>query len=332
MRSFKLANRRQFLSGLLAFSQPATRLLCAQQGPVIPLAKGTELERYRRAQKKVLETFHIRAQSRFLNLRKPALRAHVLMAGQGDPVVMIHGGGAFAAQFAPLLAGLQKQFHVFAPDRPGCGLSDKYDYRGVPFRDHAVDFMSSLLDALGLSKAAVLGNSMGGYWALAFALAMPERVTKLMLLGGAAGSPPPPYPPRPPRTEPSSEATRQTYGILMANGDRAPREILDADSAASSLPGAALSWNTMLEELGREGVDRTGLTYALRPELQNLRPPTLFIWGDKDIEGPPSLAQEMAALAPSARCEVLADAGHLAWLDQPERCLNLVANFVKSGR
>ena len=85
----------------------------------------------------------------------------------------------------------------------------------------------------------------------------------------------------------------------MANGDRVPHEILEADYAASSLPWAALSWNSMLEELGREGVDRTGLTYALRPELKNLRPPTLFIWGDKDIEGPPSLAEEMAALAPS---------------------------------
>jgi pimeloyl-ACP methyl ester carboxylesterase len=244
---------------------------------------------------------------------------------------MVHGGGAFAAQFAPLLAGLEKQFRIFAPDRPGCGLSDNFNYRGVPFREHAVGFMTDLLDALRLPKSAVVGNSMGGYWALAFALAAPERVTRLVLLGGAAGSLPPPYPPRPPRPEPSLATTRQTYRFLMANGDRAPNEVLEADYAASRLPGAALGWDSMLEELDREGIGRTGLTYALRPELRNLRPATLFIWGDKDFEGPPSLAQEMAALAPNARCEVVKDAGHLVWLDQPSRCLTLLSDFLKSG-
>ena len=116
----------------------------------------------------------------------------------------------------------------------------------------------------------------------------------------------------------------------MANGDRAPNEILEADYAASTLPKANRGWNSMLEELSREGVERTGLTYALRPELKNLRPPTLFVWGDKDIEGPPSLAQEMAAIAPHARCEIIPDAGHLVWLDQPDRCIKLMLDFLKS--
>ena len=113
----------------------------------------------------------------------------------------------------------------------------------------------------------------------------------------------------------------------MANGDRAPKEILEADYAASTLPEANRGWNSMLEELSRE---RTGLTYALRPELKHLKPPTLFVWGDKDFEGPPSLAQEMAAIAPHARCEIIPDAGHLVWLDQPDRCIKLMLDFLKS--
>jgi pimeloyl-ACP methyl ester carboxylesterase len=117
----------------------------------------------------------------------------------------------------------------------------------------------------------------------------------------------------------------------MANGDRAPNEILEADYAASALPEANRGWNSMLEELSREGVERTGLTYALRPELKNLRPPALFIWGDKDIEGPPSLAQEMAAIAPHARCEIIPDAGHLVWLDQPDRCAKRMLDFLRSA-
>ena len=70
--------------------------------------------------------------------------------------------------------------------------------------------------------------------------------------------------------------------------------------------------------------ERLGLTYALRPELAQLRPPTLFLWGDKDTFGPPALGMELAALAPNARCVVVQDAGHLPFWDQPELCAQLM--------
>lgn len=116
--------------------------------------------------------------------------------------------------------------------------------------------------------------------------------------------------------------------FLVAHVDRVAQEVLAADYAGSVLPGAAQAWNTMLEQIGRE---QRGLTYTLRPELKNLRPQTLFIWGDKDTFGPPTLGQEMAALAPHARCEVVRDAGHLVWLDQPEVCAKVTINFLNHG-
>ncbi len=72
-----------------------------------------------------------------------------------------------------------------------------------------------------------------------------------------------------------------------------------------------------------------GSEHYATPELKNLRPETLFIWGDKDAFGPPILGQEMAALAPHARCEVIRGAGHLVWLDEPEQCAKLVISFLK---
>jgi pimeloyl-ACP methyl ester carboxylesterase len=323
--------RRQFIADGSVLALGASVSFGYQGSPVIPLVDGPEVERYRRAQERALAKFGLHAQSRYIPLLKPALMAHVLVAGHGDPVLLIHGGGTVAVQFAPLLSGIGDGFRCFAPDRPGCGLTDKFDYVGVPFRQHAVDFVTSLLDELHLPKAAIAGNSMGGYWALVFALAAPKRVTKLVLLGGVAGSPPPPGHRLPNAGEPSLESTRAVYHFLMANGDRAASEIVEADYAASVLPEANRGWNSMLEELSREGVERTGLTYALRPELKNLKPPTLFIWGDKDIEGPPSLAQEMAAIVPHARCEIMPDAGHLVWLDQPDRCTKLMLDFLRSA-
>ena len=66
-------------------------------------------------------------------------------------------------------------------------------------------------------------------------------------------------------------------------------------------------------------------TYNLRPELKGLRPATLFAWGDKDYNGPPTLGQEMAAMAQHAPGDV-----HRVWLDQPERCARLTVEFLKA--
>ena len=309
----------------------ASRSTQLQRSPVIPLVEGPEVARYRRAQERVLAKYAVEARSRSVRLRTPALQAHVLVAGRGEPLVLIHGGGAEAAQFAPLLGGLQGNVHCFAPDRPGCGLSDKIDYVGVPFRQHIVDFMTSLLDELRLPKAALAGNSMGGYWSLVFALAAPERVTKVVLLGGVAGSSAPPSRRLPNSPQPSLENAKGLYQALMADGARASGEMVEMEYASKCLPGASLGWDSMLEQLWREGVGTAGLTYALRPELKNLKPRTLFLWGDKDIEGPPSLAQEMAALAPRATCEIVTDAGHLVWLDQPELCTRRMIDFLKQA-
>src|SRR5260370_42004843 len=76
-------------------------------------------------------------------------------------------------------------------DRPGGGLSARLDSRGTPSREQAVTCIGSLLDTLKLRRVALVGNSMGGFWALAFALARPERVSKLVFLGEVAGSSPP---------------------------------------------------------------------------------------------------------------------------------------------
>src|SRR5258708_13162986 len=73
---------------------------------------------------------------------------------------------------------------MIALDRPGCGLSDGFDYSSVDdIRGHAVTFLGAVLDALGLDRARIVANSMGGLWSLWLALDRPERVSSLPLLG-----------------------------------------------------------------------------------------------------------------------------------------------------
>jgi pimeloyl-ACP methyl ester carboxylesterase len=327
-------NRREVLAGGLSLTMlAASAPQFAADGPVIPLVPGPEVDSFRTAQDQLLAKDQVSARSCFVKLPKLELAVHVLEGGKGDPVLLIHGGNAIAVQWSPLLADLQSEFRWYAPDRPGCGLTDKFDYsKGTPFKQHAREFVGGVMDALRLRRASLVGNSMGGYWALLFALAEPDRVDKLVLLGSPAASlPPDQRPQRPPATPgpPSIQGTRAALRArLVADVDRVSPEMLEASTAGYRLPGAQLSWTTMLASLASPHA--SGLTHALRPELKHLRAPTLFVWGDKDME-PARLGQEMAALAPHARCEVVADAGHIAWLDQPKRCSNLTIEFLKSG-
>ena len=137
-------------------------------------------------QQALLDHYGTRAESTFVELRDPALRAHVLHAGRGEPVVMVHGGNSVAVGMQPLFGQLAERFSVYAADRPGCGLTDSYVYRRTDMRRHGVAFIGSLLDQLGLETVALVGNSMGGFWCMAFALAHPERVSRLILLGEPA--------------------------------------------------------------------------------------------------------------------------------------------------
>jgi pimeloyl-ACP methyl ester carboxylesterase len=127
--------------------------------------------------------------------------------------------------------------------------------------------------------------------------------------------------------KPTLAAVRAAYASrLVADVKNVPPELLEAVLASILLPGAAASWNSLRDRF----LEEQHGTYHLRPELKNLKPPTLFIWGDKDSFAPPSFGQQMARMATRAHCEVLPAAGHHVWIDQPEHVARLVTEFLKS--
>ena len=328
------ATRREFLSGVSALTVISSHLQGASSDSVTPLVAGPEVDAFKEAQARCSAKFGYRARSRFVKIAKPQLTLHVLEAGHGKPVVLLSGGSTVVQFAAPLAAPLSREFHTFAMDRPGCGLSDRLDYRGTSSREQAVTCIGGLLDMLKLRRVALVGNSMGGFWALAFALARPERVSKLVFLGEVAGSSPPQppvaaMPSTLPAAPPSLEGLRARYAArLVAHVERVPLEVLQAVYAADNLPGYAQSTATMMEQIAHEGIP---LTYALRPELKNLKPETLFIWGDQDKLGSAMRGNEMASMIPHARCEVIKEAGHLPWLDQSELCIRLTRDFLRQS-
>jgi pimeloyl-ACP methyl ester carboxylesterase len=300
--------------------------------------------RFAAAQERLLQLSGAQARSHLLTIHEPAARVqrvHLLELGRdgATPVLLIHGGNSVAAGWEPLLSLLQDDLHLYAPDRPGCGLTDKLDYHDVPFREHAVAFIGAVLDELGLPRVSLVANSMGGYWALLFALAQPERVDRLALVGEPAGSSRhPSFRHRLLSTpglnrllyatalKPRRERARQHLRMLVAHPERVSEAYLDMAHAAAVLPGAQQAWLSMLERVSPPG-RAPRLTYALRPELPRLRCPTLFIWGDRDFCSP-SWGEPLCRSIPQARLEVIPQAGHLAWLDTPQRVGDLLRAFL----
>lgn len=302
------------------------------------------IESFKSAEEKLFREKGTQTRSRTIQIHDPAARIkHVRVLETGPegarPVVMIHGGNSVAAGWEPLLSLLQNDFHIYAPDRPGCGLTDKLDYRGIPFREHALAFVGGVLDGLNLPRVTLVGNSMGGYWSLLYALAHPERVERLVLIGEPAGSSPDlTFRFRLLRTpgvnrllfatvlKPNRKRTRKQLQPIVAHPERVPDAFLDLTYAASRLPGARLGWLSMIERVLPPG-GKVELTYALRPELPGIQIPTLFIWGDRDFCDP-RWGKELYALMPQAELQIVHEAGHLVWLDAPQEVTELVRNFL----
>ena len=313
-------------------------------------AATTPAERFERAQDAAFVEAGLDVSSRFVEISEPRLRVRVNELGAGDPVLFIHGGNSVAASWIPLLAPLAADHRLIVPDRPGCGLTSPFNYRGIDLRQHGVHFIRSLLDEVSEQRAAIIGNSIGGYFALAFALAHPERVSRLGLIGEPANAEGTPrlfhrlVGTRGVNTllykgplKPAKDAAALRAGFakskLVADPNRPSEVLCECLAAGARIPGATTSWTTMVERVfvpagwGLRAKDTLG-THKLAPELRRLDQPTLFLWGDKDPLGAPAVGESLAAVMANARLEVVADAGHLLWLDQPKVCADALIEFL----
>jgi pimeloyl-ACP methyl ester carboxylesterase len=279
------------------------------------------------------------ARSRYVAMGR-GRRIHAIEVGEGEPLVLIHGSGPSALLFLPLMERLT-DVRAIAVDRPGFGLSDPADPSQKSFRDAAVEILNDILEALELDETSLLGNSMGGTWAVWYALQHPERVRRLVLLGAPpllpgthvpppmlavagppTGEPPPQMPP------PSAESVVQSMA-MMGEADTIVRypEQIEARVAAGHDQLAA---NASLTEL-RATIAPTGWQPTLEmraDELRELAVPTLLIWGDHDPLGGADVARMTAATIPGARAEPLS-AGHAPWLGHPAQAASLVSDFLR---
>lgn len=256
--------------------------------------------------------------------------SNAIVTGRGPPLLLVHGGMGTNSQWAPILAQLAARHRVFAPDRPACGLASGFDYHGADVEAHAAQFLAETMDALGLPRATLVGNSMGGRWALALAMRHPERVEKLVLVGAPAGAEggPVPGPTRAMRfpgirrivarfaEKGGAKGTRDFYASsLAAHPERQPDafwEAMGADAASN-----VRRWLPFVENVVRFN-GHVGGGLNLDGRLGDVEVPTHFVWGEKDAFAGPGRGREVARAMPKATFEEIPDAGHLPWIDAPD--------------
>jgi pimeloyl-ACP methyl ester carboxylesterase len=271
-------------------------------------------------------------------------RAHVLEKGEGPPVVLLHGTGNAAGFLLPLLDELHG-VRAIAPDLPGVGLSDPIELPADRYRETAVAWLDRLLDTLELDATTLVGHSGGGVWALWYALAHPDRVRRLVLIG----------PPALPKTScplPMRLVATPGVGALLPRlAPPTPKSVLRLASVMGEQATLARRPDLidLLVALGRDPVtDRAAKAeirllvspFALlsrsgfrgrsrvRPdELRQVAMPTLIVWGERDPLGGVAVARAITDLIPHARLEVL-PTGHGPWLGEPAKTAATIVDFV----
>ncbi|KTD19349.1 lipolytic protein [Legionella lansingensis] len=245
-------------------------------------------------------------------------------SGHGQPLILIH---AFPTdkQLWQLQQPLSEKFRVITLDLWGFGESARADGQAIAMADYA-DEVNQLMDQLNLDKAIIVGESMGGYITLAFLAKYPHKVKGLVL--------------------------SNTQAIADSEETKAKRETIAVDvlehGTMNFIKGfmpKALSSNAQehLKEflysiLARQ--EPTGLASALRgmalrpdtlPLLAKCKLPILIITGSEDSLISPQQSETMHLLATNSKLIVLADAGHLSNLEQPQQWNQAVIDmFAKS--
>lgn len=294
------------------------------------------------AERRLFDRYGVTVAARDVWLDDPPLRVRVLESGIGEPIVLVHGSGTLASTWAPLLPHVPGR-GVLAVDLPGFGLSDRYDYTGRTLRRHAVAQVGSMLDALGLSRAHLVGTSLGAMWALCFALEHPERVKTVVSLGVPALALPgmhgDPWFTLVSRRgigalvvrmrAPRRMMRRAMSGVLGRVAlDRTPDEWFDVAWLGMRVPGWSRAMRSHLLLAMRAGNPRPE-NFLTDGELRSINVPVLFIWGEDDVYGSPQIGERAVEHLPQGRLARM-PGNHAPFLDDPERCGRLITDFTQT--
>jgi 2-hydroxymuconate-semialdehyde hydrolase len=258
--------------------------------------------------------------------------------GEGDqgmalpPVLLLHGSGpgvSAAANWRPVIPALSAGRRVIAPDQLGFGgtaTGERRTFGRAAWTGHAL----GLLEALGLERVDVIGNSMGGAVALSLAAARPSAVRRLVLMGsmGVAMALPEGLD-TVWRYRPGEKAMRQVVGLFAHNRALITDELVRMRLEASEYPPVRDSWAAMFPAPRQQWVDDLALTGA---ELNAISQPALLVHGRDDRVVPwRSSSGQLVDLLPDCRLHVISGCGHWTMIEKTAEFLGVVEPFLSTA-
>jgi pimeloyl-ACP methyl ester carboxylesterase len=248
-----------------------------------------------------------------------------LEAGNGPVVILLHGLGADSSSWQSNIAPLAQKYRVIAPDQIGFGKSDK------PFINYRVgtlvDFLNGLMKELKVERASLVGNSLGGFTATAFALAYPDKVDKLVLVDAAGYAVPKDTDPRTFNVlNPSTrEGIKQVMSVVFYN-----KQLFANDAAVDALytkkmqTGDGYTVQMFIESILR-GED------VLDGKLDKIKQPTLIVWGREDALTPLALGERFNKDIKGSQLLVLEKCGHAPQLEKAAEFNTALMKFLAGG-
>ncbi len=308
------------------------------------------LARYRQAEQRLWASVGVSPRDRQLYLRRTRVEIRIQEVGEGPAVVFVHGGSINGTSWATLVAKLP-DFRCILVDRPGCGLSAPLvsGFSDVQrCNAFAEAFVVDVLDELELSSAFLVGTSFGGYTTIRAAAAHPDRIDRLVEFGYPVGAPTGAVPfvmrlgvvPGVSRLgtliRPNQRMVNALYrqiglGQALDNG-RISEELngwfisLLGDTATmANEVNAGPRWLTPIKGMNE--------SLLLSSEvLGRVSMSTYFLWGECDVFGGDEIARSFVRHFPNAVLEMMPDAGHAVWMDNPDHAAATLRNFFAEPR
>jgi len=277
----------------------------------------------------------MKVQEQRINLNGLSIR-YFQSGSEGLPLVLFHGTGESALDWSWVLPKLGEKYRVYAPDFPGNGESAK------PIQNYSVEFFtqfaSDFLDAIEIEQAVIGGNSLGGLIAMKIALSRPAQTAGLVLIDSSGlGEWVNPL---------LSSLTVPVYGDIAVAGCRTPVGAVMRSRSRAALQFAhpeqiPIEWYAEQEHLAqtfgfleatlsslRAQLNPIGQRTIMVEALPQLQMPTLLVWGEDDLIFPKTQAEAAVKHLHQGHLSVIPDCGHIPPLEQPDRFVAALDEFL----
>ena len=255
--------------------------------------------------------------------------------GEGKPLLLIHGYGAGIWVWEKQIEILSQSYRVYALDLIGHGFSDRPKIAYTP--ETYVHFLKDFMDKVGIERATLIGNSMGGGIAWAMAIFFPERVDRLILINSV-----------PPDV--LDQVRNDSFRTLVAiNGIPLLPYLVIAGRSKNSVKRILQECVSDIKLITPEVLNRQhqlskikGSTWVLystfkngegalkfKDSLSHIRQPTLLLWGDRDLIFPTSVGEHLHRMISNSKIQLIKRSGHIPMWETPDEVNQAILSFLK---